>query len=136
MDANTPIETFVQALDLPVRATIGFLYKIRLSNGFYEAKVASVSTPAWWSKGVYLLGEDVDVSGRSQGVGAWIPFGDNAEMVASQWQPRVGDRVVVFTFGNMGYQNGRLFRLATTYDSGAQMASGMQINGPLRILGG
>jgi hypothetical protein len=130
------IEDYMRDLEVPVKMTIGTLQKIRNDNGYYEAQVASMVSPSWWKEGrPYLLGWIVNEHDQYK-VGAWIKFGDSAEVIVAQWQPRKGDRVVVYTYGSYGYGNGRIFRLPTSYDTNAKIAEDMQVNGPLRTLSG
>ena len=133
------LEARMRDQEVPVMATIGFLYKIRNDRGFYEAKVALLVNPTWYRESTpYLLGMDNEYQEdkRSQDDGAWIQFADSTETIVSQWQPRIGDRVLVLTFGKFGFSNGRIFRLSTSYDTDAKAAEEMKINGPLRVLSG
>ncbi len=130
------IEELMNDLEVPVKATIGSLVAIRNEDGYYEAKVASLVSPSWWTEGKpYLLGNYV-TEDEVYETGAWIKFGDSAEVIVAQWQPRIGDRVIVYTYGAYGYSNGRIFRLPTSYDTNAKVAQDMIVNGPLRILSG
>lgn len=124
-------------LESPVKATLGYLFAIRNDLGFYEAKVALLIQPTWYRGAEpYLLGSEVDENTDVRTEGAWIKFGDTAEVLTAQWQPRIGDRVIVYTFGEYGFANGRIFRLPTSHDANAQQAEDMQVNGPFRTLSG
>lgn len=129
------IEAIMGNLEIPVKATLGWLYKIRNKEGFYEAKVAILIQPTWYrGSEPYLLGQDIDVNKHEQG--AWIKFGEAAEVIVAQWQPRIGDRVIVYTFGEYGFHNGRLFRLPSSHDANAPAAEDVRVNGPFRSLSG
>jgi len=129
------IEAVMGNLEAPVKATLGWLYKIRNKEGFYEAKVALLVAPTWYTGSEpYLLGEDIGPDTHEQG--AWVKFGESAEVIVAQWQPRIGDRVIVYTFGEYGFHNGRLFRLPSSYDANASAAEDMRVNGPFRTLSG
>lgn len=133
---NSTIEQLMRDLEVPIKATIGHLQEIRNKNGYYEGKVAALTAPSWWQEDKpYLLGDDITDENQYK-VGAWIKFGDSAEVIVAQWQPRIGDRVIVHTYGSYGFTNGRIFRLPTSYDTNAEVAQDMQVNGPLRTLSG
>jgi hypothetical protein len=122
---------------LNVKATIGFLTKIRNDRGFYEAKVALLKAPLWWRSGrPYLIGEDFNTETKKVEMGAWIQFGDSAEYITSMWQPRIGDTVMVLTFGDYDYDNGRIYRFGTSDDTSAKQQEENVINGPFRSLSG
>ncbi len=131
------IEAIMAGQEVAVKATLGYLYKIRNSEGFYDAKVALLIQPTWYTGAEpYLLGEDSDPINDTFEMGAWIKFGDSAEVITAQWQPRIGDRVIVYTFGDYGYHNGRVFRLPSSHDANAEAAADMRVNGPFRTLSG
>ena len=137
MAQRDSLEVTMGDIEAQVKATLGWLYKIRNVNGFYEAKVALLIQPVWYrGSEPYLLGYEIDQNTRVREEGAWIQFGDSAEMITSQWQPRIGDRVIVYTYGEYGFNNGRLFRLPTSHDSNAEAAADMRVNGPFRTLSG
>lgn len=137
MALNYTIESEVSEQNLPVKATIGFLAKIRNDRGFYEAKVALLKVPKWWRSGrLYLLGEDANADTGNVEDGAWIQFADPAEFITSMWQPRIGDRVLVLTFGDYDYDNGRIYRFATSDETNAKLQEENVINGPFRSLSG
>jgi hypothetical protein len=137
MALNDTIEAQVKEMNLPVKATLGFLAKIRNDRGFYEAKVALLKVPRWWRSGrLYLLGEYYNPDTKRLEDGAWIQFADPAEYITSMWQPRIGDRVLVFTFGNYDYDNGRIYRFATSDETNAKSQEEATINGPFRSLSG
>lgn len=135
------IELRAEELEMPVKATLGYLTKdIRFERGFYEAKVAALHPPKWAQKldknTKYLLGTEKDEDGRAIANGAWIRFGDRADDVVSRWQPRTGDRVIVFTLGEYDFDSAWLYRLATSYDTDAAVASDLEQNGPASIFSG
>jgi hypothetical protein len=137
MALKNTIEAEVIEQNLPVKATLGFLARIRNDRGFYEAKVALLKVPKWWRSGrLYLLGEHFNEDARRVEDGAWIQFADPAEFITSMWQPRIGDRVMVFTFGDYDYDNGRIFRFATSDETNAKLQEDNVINGPFRSLSG
>ena len=131
------LEVAMSDQEATVKATIGYLYKIRNDLGFYEAKVASLVQPTWYRDSTpYLLGNEVSEGGKESIQGAWIQFGDPAETITALWQPRIGDRVIVYTFGSYGFTNGRVYRLPTSDDNTAKLSEEMKVNGPLRTLSG
>jgi len=137
MAQSSSIEVIMSDQEIPVRATIGYLYKIRNDYGYYEAKVGSLVQPDWYRESLpYLLGNELNIESGQSIQGAWIKFGDPAEVITAQWQPRIGDRVLVFTFGDYGFTNGRIYRLPTSYDNDAKLSEDMMVNGPLRTLSG
>jgi len=137
MALNSTIESEMREQNLPVKATLGFLAKIRNDRGFYEAKVALLKVPRWWRSGrLYLLGETKNEETNRLEDGAWIQFADPAEVITSMWQPRIGDRVIVFTFGDYDYDNGRIYRFATSDETNAKLQEDNVINGPFRSLSG
>lgn len=136
MPLSDSLEGRAKDFDMPVRATLGWLFRIRNDRGFYEAKVALLNTPQWHKTGKpYLLGQDYAEEGDFVD-GAWIQFADPPEVIVSQWQPRIGDRVLVLTFGKYSFRDGRIYRLGTSYDTDAKATEEMEINGPLRVLSG
>lgn len=131
------LEVLMGDIEAQVKATLGWLYKIRNENGFYEAKVALLVQPVWYrGSEPYLLGYEIDLVTKAREEGAWIQFGDAAEVITAQWQPRIGDRVIVYTYSDYGFNNGRVFRLPTSHDSNAEAAEDMRVNGPFRTLSG
>lgn len=137
MALKQTIEAELSEQNLPVKATLGFLAKIRNDRGFYEAKVALLKIPKWYRSGrLYLLGEHLNEDTQRVEDGAWIQFGDTAEYITSMWQPRIGDRVLVLTFGDYDYDNGRIYRFATSDETNAKLQEEMIINGPFRSLSG
>jgi len=137
MALNNSIEAEISEQNLPVKATLGFLAKIRNDRGFYEAKVALLKVPKWWRSGrLYLLGEDYNEDTRRVDNGAWIQFADPAEYITLMWQPRIGDRVLVHTYGDYDYDNGRIYRFATSDDTNAKLQEDVVVNGPFRSLSG
>jgi hypothetical protein len=136
MVQKNSIEAIETHIETQVKATLGSLYAIRNDQGFYEAKVALLVAPTWYREPEpYLLGSEINKHDQTV-TGAWIKFGDAAEVITAQWQPRIGDRVIVYTFGEFGFQNGRIFRFPTSHDSNAEMAEDMQVQGPFRTLSG
>lgn len=137
MGLENTLESVIQEFEVPVKATLGYITDIRVERGFYEAKVALLNVPPWWrSRSAYMLGQERDPQTGAFKQGAWIQFGDSAEYLVSQWQPRKGDRVLVLTFGDYDYENGRIYRLSTSDEINAKQAGDMVINGPLRVLSG
>lgn len=137
MAEKNTIEARMQEQRLQVKATLGFLAKIRNDRGFYEAKVALLKSPVWYRSGrLYLLGQNYNEETNSVEQGAWIQFADPAELITSMWQPRIGDKVLVFTFGDYDYDNGRIYRFATSDETNAKLQEEATINGPFRSLSG
>ena len=137
MAEKNTIEAEMSEQSLPVKATLGFLAKIRNDRGFYEAKVALLKVPKWWRSGrLYLLGEHENEDTGNLEDGAWIQFADPAEFITSMWQPRIGDRVIVLTFGDWDYDNGRIVRFSTSDETNAKSQEEATINGPFRSLSG
>jgi len=137
MVLSSSLEAKIKDQEVPVKATVGYLFKIRNDRGFYEAKVALINTPTWYrSSTPFLLGQDNELDKKNPDDGAWIQFADSTETIVSQWQPRIGDRVLVLTFGKYGFANGRILRLSTSFDTDAKAAEEMKVNGPLRVLSG
>lgn len=136
-DKNT-IELTTEELEIPVKATLGYIVDIRFERGFYEAKVAALHPPRWAQKikMQYLLGTEKDENGRFVENGAWIRFGDRADDLVARWVPRKGDRVIVYTLGTYDFDSAWLYRLATSYDTDAEAASDIEQNGPASIFSG
>lgn len=135
--AEQLIELQKTEYEVPLKATLGYLHKIRNERGYYEAKVAALHPPftAANENKVYLLGVEI-VEGSPLEDGAWIRFADRAEDIVLRWQPSIGDRVLVVTMGDYGWESGWIVRIATSYDSDALEAQEFDIDGPATIFSG
>jgi len=138
VDPNTIEVARTNQFEVPVQGTLGYLHQIRNDRGYYEAKVAALNPPLKQKNRqvVYLLGGEKDQEGNPIARGAWIRFADRAEDIVSRWQPSIGDRVLVITLGQYGWESGWIFRIATSYDQDAQQAEDFEINGPTSIFSG
>lgn len=137
MALKDTIEARMKEQRMAVTATLGSLAKIRNDRGFYEAKVALLKAPNWYRAGrLYLLGQNYNTDTERVEEGAWIQFGDSTEVITSMWQPRIGDRVMVLTFGDYDFDNGRIYRFPTSDETNAKLQEDNVINGPFRSLSG
>ena len=138
VDRNTIEAQRTNPLELPVKATIGYLHMIRNDRGYYEAKVAAWNPPLSQKDKdkYYLLGTEKNEKGEVVEDGAWIRFGDRSENIVMLWQPNIGDKVIVFTLGSYDWESGWLFRISTSYDNDALQAQEFEINCPATIFSG
>jgi hypothetical protein len=136
-DQNT-IELQATEFEVPLNATLGYLHQIRNDRGYYEAKVAALHPPRrQLSKDTYwLLGTEFNEDGVEVADGSWIRFADRAEEIVASWQPSIGDRVLVLTMGQYGWESGWILRIALSYDQDALQAQDFEINGPATIFSG